>query len=97
MAAITTRSTRSRTRLLARPSGLGWRQSLGLGLALQPASALTVLMTSSTLGWPTTLPQPETVLLQALLVALTLMQLSGPVWLQLGLAVVAQESDAAPT
>lgn len=83
--------------LLARPSGLGWRQSLGLGLALQPASALTVLMTSSTLGWPTTLPQPETVLLQALLVALTLMQLSGPVWLQLGLAVVAQESDAAPT
>ena len=31
--------------LLARPSGLGWRQSLGLGLALQPASSLPLLLT----------------------------------------------------
>ena len=77
--------------LLARPSGLGWRQALGLGLALQPASSLTVLMTSSTLDWPASLPLPESVPMQALLIALTLMQLSGPIWLQLGLCAVAQE------
>lgn len=78
--------------LLARPSGLGWRQSLGLGLALQPASGLSVLLTSNTLGWPSSLPLPDATLLQALLIALTLMQLSGPVWLQLGLSTVAQET-----
>ena len=78
--------------LLARPSGLGWRQSLGLGLALQPASGLSVLLTSNTLGWPSSLPLPDSTLLQALLIALTLMQLSGPVWLQLGLCTVARET-----
>ncbi|MDZ7854994.1 cation:proton antiporter [Sphaerotilus sp.] len=78
--------------LLARPSGLGWRQSLGLGLALQPASGLSVLLTSNTLGWPSSLPLPDSTLLQALLIALTLMQLSGPIWLQLGLGVVARET-----
>jgi Kef-type K+ transport system membrane component KefB len=78
--------------LLARPSGLGWRQALGLGLALQPASGLSVLLTSNTLGWPSSLPLPDSTLLQALLIALTLMQLSGPVWLQLGLCTVARET-----
>jgi Kef-type K+ transport system membrane component KefB len=78
--------------LLARPSGLGWRQALGLGLALQPASSLTVLLTGNTLGWPSALPLPQSTLLQALLIALTLMQLSGPIWLQLGLGVVARET-----
>ncbi len=34
--------------------------------------------------------------MQALLIALTLLQLSGPVWLQLGLRGVARESDARP-
>ena len=82
--------------LLARPSGLGWRQSLGLGLALQPASGLTVLLTSATLGWPAGLPAPPAEPMQALLIALTLLQLSGPVWLQLGLRGVARESDARP-
>ena len=81
--------------LLARPSGLGWRQALGLGLALQPASGLTVVLTSSTLGWPGALPTPEAHLLQALLIALTLLQLSGPIWLQLGLSAVAQECPPA--
>lgn len=78
--------------LLARPSGLGWRQALGLGLALQPASSLAVLLTGNTLGWPGALPLPESTLMQALLIALTLMQLSGPVWLQLGLCTVARET-----
>jgi Kef-type K+ transport system membrane component KefB len=78
--------------LLARPSGLGWRQALGLGLALQPASSLAVLLTGNTLGWPSALPLPDSTLLQALLIALTLMQLSGPVWLQLGLCKVARET-----
>ena len=83
--------------LLARPSGLGWRQALGLGLALQPASSLTVLLTGNTLGWPSALPLPEPTLLQALLIALTLMQLSGPVWLQLGLCTVAREACTPPS
>jgi Kef-type K+ transport system membrane component KefB len=78
--------------LLARPSGLGWRQALGLGLALQPASSLAVLLTGNTLGWPSALPLPDATLLQALLIALTLMQLSGPIWLQLGLCTVARET-----
>ena len=82
--------------LLARPSGLGWRQSLGLGLALQPASSLPLLLTSATLGWPAHLPAPPAEPMQALLIALTLLQLSGPVWLQLGLRGVARESDARP-
>ena len=82
--------------LLARPSGLGWRQSLGLGLALQPASSLPLLLTSATLGWPAHLPAPPAEAMQALLIALTLLQLSGPVWLQLGLRGVARESDARP-
>ena len=78
--------------LLARPSGLGWRQALGLGLALQPAAGLTILLTGNTLGWPSALPLPDSTLLQALLIALTLMQLSGPIWLQLGLCTVARET-----
>ena len=76
---------------LARPSSLGWRQSLGLGLALQPMSSIAVLLTADTFGWPASLPTPEAAVLQALLIATTLMQLSGPLWIQLGLGRVADE------
>lgn len=78
--------------LLARPSGLGWRQAAGLTLALQPASGLAVLMSAALFGWPGSYPAPDALVLQALMVATTLMQLSGPVWARLGLQTVARET-----
>ena len=76
---------------LARSSGLGVRQSLGLMLALQPMAASSLLLGASTYGWPADAPLVDAALLQALLIAVTLMQLSGPVWALIGLRHVAGE------
>jgi len=79
---------------LARPSGLGWRQSAALTLALQPMSSLALLLAADTFAWATQLPGVERQVLQALLAATTLMQLTGPVWTTLALRLVARESQA---
>ena len=79
---------------LARPSGLGWRQAAALTLALQPMSSLTVLLAADTFGWATQLPGVHGPTLQALLLAVTLMQFSGPVWTQLSLRHIARECEA---
>ena len=42
--------------LLARPSGLGWRQALGLTLALQPMGSLAVLLVADNFRWAAQLP-----------------------------------------
>jgi Kef-type K+ transport system membrane component KefB len=77
--------------LLARPSGLGWRQALGLTLALQPMGSLAVLLVAHNFHWAEQLPGFDAGVMQALLVAGALMQLSGPLWLNLGLRRVAGE------
>ena len=78
--------------LLARPSGLGWRQAAGLTLALQPMGSLAVLLVADNFRWAAQLPGLDPTVLQALLVAAAAMQLSGPLWLDLGLRKVAGES-----
>jgi Kef-type K+ transport system membrane component KefB len=80
---------------LARASGLGWRQAAGLALALQPMSSLAVLLAADTFGWGQQLPGAHEPTLQALLVAITVMQLTGPVWTQLSLRHLARETDTA--
>lgn len=82
--------------LLARPSGLGWRQALALTLALQPMGGLAVLLVMRDFAWQSQLPGIDIAVLQALLVATTLMQLSGPLWVQLGLRHVAGECSTEP-
>jgi Kef-type K+ transport system membrane component KefB len=82
--------------LLARPSGLGWRQALALTLALQPMGGLAVLLVMRDFAWQSQLPGIDIAVLQALLVATTLMQLSGPLWVQLGLRRVAGECPPEP-
>ena len=77
---------------VARPSGLSWRQAGALTLALQPMSNVALLLAATTYGWPDDIPAPDARLLQALLIATTLMQLSGPWWTQFGLRDVARES-----
>jgi Kef-type K+ transport system membrane component KefB len=77
--------------LLARPSGLGWQQALALTVALQPMSSLAVLLVAHSFGWRTQLPGAETAVMQALLAATTLMQLSGPLWVEFGLRRLAGE------
>lgn len=79
--------------LLARPSGLGWKQALGLTLALQPMSSLAVLLVADNFGWRTQLPGVDVGVMQALLVATTVMQLTGPLWQQFALQHVAGESQ----
>lgn len=76
---------------LARASGLGWRQAVGLALALQPMSGLAVLLAADTFGWHSQLPGAHLPTVQALLLAITLMQLTGPAWTQLSLRHVARE------
>ena len=76
-------------------SGLGLRQAIALTLALQPMSSLAVLLAADTFGWPSQLPGVETRMLQALLVATTLMQLAGPVLTQYALRHIARESEDA--
>ncbi|HEU4458387.1 MAG TPA: cation:proton antiporter [Methylibium sp.] len=77
---------------LARPSGLGTRQSLALALALQPMASSTLLLSATTFGWPADTPQLEAGLLQALWIATTLMQLSGPIWIELALRRAVREA-----
>lgn len=79
---------------LARPSGLGWRQAGALTLALQPMSSLAVLLAADTFLWASQLPGMEARVLQALLAASTLMQLSGPLWATIALKHVAREAEA---
>ena len=77
----------------ARMSGLGVRQAIALTLALQPMSSLAVLLAADTFGWPSQLPGVEGAMLQALLLATTVMQLAGPVLTQYALRHVARESE----
>jgi Kef-type K+ transport system membrane component KefB len=77
--------------LLAWPSGLAWRQALALTLALQPMSSLAVLLVLADFDWSPQFPGADATVLQALLVASTLMQLSGPLWVQFALRRVAGE------
>lgn len=79
---------------LAKPSGLGWRQAGALTLALQPMSSLAVLLAADTFLWASQLPGMEARVLQALLAASTLMQLSGPLWATIALKHVAREAEA---
>ncbi|HWH74839.1 MAG TPA: cation:proton antiporter [Methylibium sp.] len=76
---------------LARASGLAWRQSIALTLALQPMTQSALLLGASTYGWPADLPTIDAGVLQALLIAVTLMQFTGPLWAQLGLRELAGE------
>ena len=82
-----------RRTLLARPSGLSWRQALGLTLALQPMSSLAVLLVADDFHWSAQLPGMDPAVMQALLVAAAAMQLTGPLWLKLALQRVAGECD----
>src|SRR5205814_1439587 len=79
--------------LLARPSGLGWRQAAALTMALQPMSSLAVLLAADTFVWTSQLPGLDKSVLQALLLAITLMQLTGPLWTTWALRHVAREAD----
>ena len=78
--------------LLARPSGLGWRQAAALTLALQPMSSLAVLLAADSFRWHGQFPGMDALVMQALLAATTLMQLSGPLWTSLALRQVAREA-----
>ena len=80
---------------LARASGLGWQQAAALTLALQPISSLAVLLAADTFAWSAQLPGTDVRTLQALLLATTLMQLTGPLWTQLSLRHVARECNGA--
>jgi Kef-type K+ transport system membrane component KefB len=79
---------------LARLSGLGWRQAGALVLALQPMSSLAVLLAADSFGWAAQLPGVHGPTLQALLLATTLMQLTGPIWTQLSLRHLARETNS---
>lgn len=75
-----------------RVSGLGWRQSAALTLALMPMSQTALLLSTSTYGWPTDAPGVDAGIWQALLIATTLLQLVGPVLTQIGLVRIADEA-----
>ncbi len=79
---------------LARPSGLSLRQSLALTLALQPMSSLAVLLAADTFAWSSHLPGVDTEIISALLIATTLMQLTGPLWTTLSLRKLALEGHS---
>lgn len=78
---------------LARPSGLGWRQASALTLALQPMTNVSALLAAATFGWPGDVPPPDAAMLQALLIATTLLQLTGPWFTQFALRSVARETN----
>ena len=82
----------------ARPSGLSWRQATALTLALQPMGSLSVLLVADSFGWRTQLPGADAAVIQALLIATTLMQLSGPLWTLLPLKRIVGETgdDGSP-
>lgn len=79
---------------LAPASGLGWRQAAALVVALQPMSSLAVLLASDTFGWPSQLPGVHPQVLQSLLLAIAVMQLTGPVLTHLALRHIAHEDPA---
>lgn len=79
--------------LLARPSGLGWRQAGALTVALQPMSSLAVLLAADTFAWDSQLPGMDRAVLQALLLASSLMQITGPLWTRVALQAVARETQ----
>lgn len=81
--------------LLARPSGIGWRQAGGLALALQPASGLAVLSVGASFGWPAAWPTPDAQVFQALLIAIGLLQVAGPAFTHWGLRFIAREGRGA--
>lgn len=83
--------------LLAKSSGMSMRQGLALILALQPMSSLAVLLTADTLGWSAELPGIDPQMLQALLVATTVLHLVGPVLAQWSLKSLADECPQAKT
>ena len=83
--------------LLAKSSGMSARQGLALILALQPMSSLAVLLTADTLGWTAELPGIDPQMLQALLVATTVLHLVGPVLAQWSLKSLADECPHAKT
>jgi Kef-type K+ transport system membrane component KefB len=80
--------------VLARQSGLGWRQAAALTLALQPMSSLAVLLAADTFAWSSQLPGADRAVLQALLAATSLMQLTGPLWTSTALRKIARETHA---
>lgn len=82
--------------LLARPSSLGWRQAVALAVALQPMSSLAVLLAAPSFALAELLPGADAPVLQALLVATTLMQLTGPLWGQAALRHLAGECPPEP-
>lgn len=82
--------------LTAKLSGLGWKQGLALTLALQPMSGLTVLIAADTFSWDAQLPGVDPHMLHALLMAVSVMQIAGPLMTRLALRELAQESVAAP-
>jgi Kef-type K+ transport system membrane component KefB len=77
--------------VLAKPSGLGWRQAGALTIALQPMSSLAVLLTADTFGWPSQLPGANGGVLQALLISTTLLQFIGPLLAERAVRDLAQE------
>jgi Kef-type K+ transport system membrane component KefB len=78
--------------LLAPRAGLSYRQAGALALALQPMSGLAVLLAADTFGWTSQLPGADARVMQALLVAITLMQATGPIWTQASLRRLAGEA-----
>jgi Kef-type K+ transport system membrane component KefB len=76
----------------ARWSGLSMRQAAGLTLALQPMSSLAVLLAAENYAWAAQLPGIDAGVLQALLLSITLMQLTGPAWVRLALHGVTREA-----
>ena len=64
-----------------------------LTLALQPMSSLAVLLAADTFGWSSQLPGAHTHTIQALLLATTLIQVTGPIWTQLSLRHLARETN----
>ncbi len=82
--------------MLARLSALGWRQAAALTLALQPMSSLAVLLAADTFGWTSQLPGVAGSVLQALLIATTLLHLLGPVLTQWALRHLAAECPPPP-
>ena len=77
---------------LAPRAGLSWRQSAALTLALQPMSGLAVLLAADTFGWTRQLPGMDVQVMQALLIATTVMQAIGPIWTQESLRRLAGEA-----
>jgi hypothetical protein len=58
-------------------------------------SSLAVLLAADTFAWDSQLPGMNSEVLQALLLASSVMQLTGPLWTGVALKVVAREAEAA--